>query len=259
VNNHEAKQILLLYRPAVDRDDSDFAEALALAKVDAELDAWFQQHCAFQNAASSAFKTIPVPEGLKEQILSERKAHLTLTSRRRALIATCAVAVIALCGLLTFRSIFPPRPSLDHSFANFQTSMIGIFIRYPTMDIVTNNVRAIRLDLANRGQSNLVFTPSVDKIVGKANIAGTGGKALDWQDKPVAMICLNSGKKGAPKMGDLFLFVVDNSSINGSTPGTTPVVTLVRRGIVSSSWSSGDKTYILAGLGDEDFLKQYLN
>src|SRR5262249_48708307 len=124
VNRHEAKQILLLYRPDVDRDDPGFAEALALAKGDPELDAWFQQHCAFQNAASSAFKTISVPEGLKEQILSERNAHLTLTSRRRALVAVCAVAVIAFCGVLTYRSVFPPKPRFDYSFANFQTNMI---------------------------------------------------------------------------------------------------------------------------------------
>jgi hypothetical protein len=259
VNSHEAKRILLLYRPAVDRDDPDFAEALALTKVDAELDAWFQQHCAFQNAASSAFKTIPVPEGLKEQILSERKAHLTLTSRRRALVAACAVAVIAFCGLLTFRSLIPPKPSVDLSFGNFHTNMIGAIIRYATMDITTNNVQAIRLNLANRGQSNLVFNSSVDKIVGKPNITGTGGKALDWQDKQVAMVCLNSGKNGDPKKPDLFLFIVDNSSIEGPPTSTTPVVAQVRRGIVSGSWTSGSKTYILAGLGDEDFIKQYLN
>ena len=89
MNSQDAKQILLLYRPSVDRDDPDFAEALALTKVDAELDAWFKQHCSFQNAASSAFRQIPVPEALKEQILSERKAHLTLTSRRRAIVAAC--------------------------------------------------------------------------------------------------------------------------------------------------------------------------
>lgn len=259
MNSQDAKQILLLYRPAVDRDDPEFAEALALTKVDAELDAWFQQHCAFQTAASSAFKTIPVPEGLKEQILSERKAHLTLTSRRRALVAACAVVVIAFCGLLTFRSIVPPKPSRDYSFANYHSYAISQIIRYPAMDIVTNNLPAIRAELAKLGQSNLVFTPTVAKIVGKANIAGTGGKALDWQDKPVAMICLTSGKAGVPKTGDLFLFIVDNSAVKGPLPGPTPVVTQDRKSIISSSWSSGDKTYILAGLGDEDFLKQYLN
>jgi len=134
-------------------------------KADAELNTWFQQHCAFQNAASSAFNDIPVPEGLKEQILSERKAHLTLTSRRRALVAACAVVVIAFCGVLSFRTIFPPKPSLDFSFGNFHTNMIGVIIRYPVMDITTNNVQAIRSYLAQHGQSNLVSTPAVDKIV----------------------------------------------------------------------------------------------
>jgi len=252
VNSQEAKQILLLYRSAVDRDDPDFAEAMALAKVDPELDTWFQQHCVFQNAASSAFKEIPIPEGLKEQILSERKAHLTLTFRRRALVAGCAVFVIAFCSLFTFRTLFPPEPPLDYSFANFHTNMIGLIIRYPpTMDLLTNDLQALRQNLAEHGQSNLVFTAALEKT------AGTGCKALDWQDRTVAMVCLNSGKNGDPKKPDLFLFVVDKSAVKGPPLGPTPVVTQVRRGIVSGSWTSGDKTYILAGLGDEDFLKPY--
>jgi hypothetical protein len=259
VNSQEAKQILLLYRPAVDRDNPDFAEAIALAKTDPELDSWFQQHCAFQSAASSAFNNIPVPDALKEQILSECKAHLTLTSRRRALVAACALVVIAFCGFLTFRSIFPPRPTLDNTFANYHAYTIGQIIRYPQMDIETNNVQAIRAKLAEFGQSSLVFTPDVDKIVQRTNIAGTGGKALDWQDKQVAMICLTSGKKGVPKSGDLFLFIVDKTAVKGPLPGPTPVITQDRKNIVSSSWTSGEKTYILAGLGDEAFIKQFLN
>jgi hypothetical protein len=135
--------------------------------------------------------------------------------------------------------------------------MIGKILRYPAMDIVTNNLQTIRSDLANRGQSNLVFTPSVDKIVQMPNIAGTGGKALDWQDKSVAMICLNSGKKGAPKTGDLFLFVVNNSALKGPAPGPTPVVSQARKGIVSGSWTSGTKTYVLGALGSEDFLREH--
>jgi hypothetical protein len=258
VNSQEAKQILLLYRPAVDREDPDFAEALAVTKSDAELNTWFQQHCAFQNAASCAFNDIRVPEGLKEQILSERKAHLTLTSRRRALVGACAVLVIAFCGFLTFRSLVPPSPKLDYSFGNFHTNMIAKIIRYPEkMDIYTNDLQAIRAKLADKGQSNLVFTATVDKIVGMPNVAGTGGKSLEWQEKHVAMICLTSGKAGVPKEGDLFLFIVDTNAIKGAPTGSAPVVTQVRRGIVSGSWTSGDKTYILAGLGDETFLKQY--
>jgi hypothetical protein len=259
VNSQDAKQILLLYRPAVDHDDPDFAEALALTKADADLNTWFQQHCAFQNAAKAAFNDIPVPEGLKEQILSERKAHLTLASRRRTVVAACALVVIAFCGFLTFRKIWPPQPSLDYTFGNFHTNMIGVIVRYPKMDILTNNVLAIRSYLANQGQSNLVSTTDVAKIAAMPNIAGTGGKALDWQEKPVAMICLNSGKNADPKKPDLFLFVVNNSDIKGPPAATAPVVKQFSKGIVSGSWTSGGKTYILAGLGDEDFLKPYLN
>jgi hypothetical protein len=254
VNSQDAKQILLLYRPAVDRDDPDFAEALALTKADPELNTWFQQHCAFQNAASAAFNNIPVPEGFKEQILSERKAHLALTSRRRALVAACAVVVIAFCSFFTFRSIYPPEPPRDYSFANFHSDMIGLILRYPPkMDLLTNDLQALRQNLAEHGQSNLVFTAALDKT------AGTGCKALDWQDKPVAMVCFNSGTNGKPNTPDLFLFIVDKTAVKGPLPGPTPTVTQDRKGIVSGSWTSGAKTYILAGLGDEDFIKQYFN
>jgi hypothetical protein len=252
VNSHEAKQILLLYRPAIDRDAPEFADAIALTRSDVELNAWFEQHCAFQNAASSAFNGIRIPEGLKEQILSERKAHFTLTSQRRMLVAACAMAVIAFCSVFTFRSIFPPKPSLDYSFGNFQTNMIATIIRYPgRMDLETNDLQALRQNLAEHGQSNLVFTAALNKT------AGTGCKKLDWQDKTVAMVCFNSGKNGNPKKPDLFLFVVDKTAIKGP-PEAGPEVKQVRRGLVSSSWTSGDKTYVLAGWGNEEFLKPYL-
>jgi len=71
-------------------------------------------------------------------------------------------------------------------------------------------------------------------------------------------------QKRQSQKADLFLFVVDNRSLTGPSPGPTPVITQDRKGIVSGSivsgsWTSGNKTYILAGLGDEDFLKQYFN
>ena len=253
MNSQEAKQILLLYRPAVDGDGAEFSEALALTNSDPELSAWFQQHCAFQDAANSAFKTIPVPEGLKEQILSERQAHLTLSTRRKVLALVSAVVIVACVGIFAFNNLqIGHKP--DDSFANYYTNMMAKIIRYPDMDIYTNNLQAIRLKLAEHGQTNLAFTTltrSLDKV------ATTGGKALEWHEKPVAMICFNSGKIGAPKTGDLLLFVVDKASIKGPPASTTPVIAHFRKGIVSGSWTSGDKTFILAALGDEDFLKQY--
>lgn len=246
MNSQEAKDILLLYRPAVDRDDAEFTEALALAQADPELASWFQQHCAFQNAAASAFNSIPVPDGFKEQILSERRAHLTLSSRRKLLAAVSATVILACVSIFTFRS-FQPRPALDNSFANFQSSMIGKILRYPKMDLLTNDLQAIRQEL---GQTNLPFTAALDKT------AGTGCAKLEWHDKPVSMVCFNSGKNGAPTKPDLFLFVVDKSAIKDPPP-TAPLIAHARKTLVSGGWSSGDKIYVLAALGDEEFLKQY--
>lgn len=250
MNSHDAKEILLLYRPSVDRDEPEFSEALALTRSDPELAAWFRQHCAFQDAARAAFSDIPVPEALREQILSERKAHTTLSPARK-LLATASVLVILTCiGVFIFRN-FQPAPAFDNSFASFQTNMIGKIIRYPQMDLLTNDLQAIRQELAKHGQTNLVLTASLDKT------AGTGCASFDWHKKRVSMICFNSGKKAPPTTPDLFLFIIDKDSIKSPPPGA-PIIAQVRKGIISGSWTSGDKTYILAGLGDENFLRPYL-
>lgn len=244
--------MLLLFRPSVDHDDPEFAEALALTKSDPELAAWFQQHCAFQNAAASAFNNISVPDGLKEQILSERKAHLALSSRRRALVAVSSLAVIAVAGFFTFRTLVPPSPPRDYSFNNFHERMMAKIIRYPKMDLETNDLQAIRQNLSEHGQTNLVFTTPLGKT------PGTGCATFDWYDKPVAMICFNSGKNGKAKSPDLFLFIADKSSITNPPPGT-PVIAHAHglKNLISASWSSGNKVYVLGALGNEAFLKQY--
>ena len=252
MNSQEAKEILLLYRPGLDREDPEFAEALALAQADPEMAAWFQQHCAFQNAAASAFNDISVPDGLKEQILSERKAHPTLSSRRRALVAAGSLAVIALAGFFTFRTLVPPSTPRDYTFANFHDRMMATIIRYPKMDLETNDLQALRQNLSEHGQTNLVFTPALNKT------AGTGCATLDWYDKPVAMICFNSGRNGRPKSPDLFLFIADKSSVQ-NPPSGTPVIARAHgmKNLISASWSSGNKVYVLGALGDEAFLKEY--
>ena len=72
----QAKEILSLYRPwAADAHDPEFAEALSLVRQDAELARWFEEHCVVQSAIHERFRQFPVPEGFKEQIISEHKAR----------------------------------------------------------------------------------------------------------------------------------------------------------------------------------------
>ena len=74
MNDEEAKQILALYRPGTDdRSDPLFKEALERAKPASDLGLWFQQHCSSHLGIRGKFRDIPVPPGLKNQILGENK------------------------------------------------------------------------------------------------------------------------------------------------------------------------------------------
>src|SRR5437867_7410850 len=73
-----AKEILLRYRPGTaDASDQEYAEALEQAKRDPELGRWFAQHQAFHNTIRDRFKQLPVPVGLKEDILAGYRPAVT--------------------------------------------------------------------------------------------------------------------------------------------------------------------------------------
>src|SRR5207244_2974527 len=113
-----------------------------LAKTDPALAAWFEQHCRVQRQIAAAFRDITVPEGLKEQIISERKARLT-KSKRRTLIAACVALTVA-AVLLAVQLGYVPHARPNDGFANFRETMAGNLQRlYPKMDLETNNLPVI--------------------------------------------------------------------------------------------------------------------
>ena len=79
MNRDEIKTILLLYRPGTsDAADPQIAQALALAKRDAELGHWLDGQCAWQMGVRVQFRHIAVPAVLKEQLVCEHAAHLKI-------------------------------------------------------------------------------------------------------------------------------------------------------------------------------------
>jgi hypothetical protein len=248
----EAKEILLRYRPGTaDREDPEVAAALELAQDDPELARWFEEHRAVQAAIRDKFSRIEVPEGLKEQILSERKAHTTLVLRRRVALVAAATAVLF---LLVQTAPFLRHPADDLSLSAFRTRMAGKVLReYPNMDLETNDLHQIRQFLAGKhAHGDSTLPPALEKTV------PTGCATLTWHEKPVAMICFNSGKKADPKAADLFLFVIDRAAV-GNPPATNSAqVARISRKLATASWSAGGKVFVLAGLGDEAFVRNYL-
>jgi hypothetical protein len=251
MNNRQAKDILLLYRPGnAAQDESEFSQALALAEQDPELGSWFKDHCAVQDSLRAKFSEIPVPDGLKEQILSERKAQIALPGKRKlALVAACCVLVLLLVGI-TFSLL---RPHEDKTFANFHTRMVRIAARqYPAMDLETHDAGKIRRYLADkRAHGDFAVPESLAKTT------STGCAILQWHGKTVSMVCFNSGKNVNPNEPDLFLFIANRGDVPHAPRANGPQFGQTNQ-LATASWSQGDKVYLLAGQGDEAFIRKFV-
>lgn len=250
VNNQQAKEILLFYRPgAAEGSELLLAEALELAQRDPELKSWFAAHCALQAAIREKLRQIIVPEGLKEQILAECPARRKIIWWQQPVLLAAAAAVVLVIGL----SLFWSRPRENKGLSVFSNRMAGAVLRTYSMTLETNDLNQIRAHLAqNQAPINYVLPKGLQTVP----VVGCG--VLQWHNKPVSMICFASGQPLAQgQKSDLFLFVVDRSSLPDAPPENQPRIAKVNK-LMTASWSSGDKVYLLGGFGDEDFIRKYL-
>ena len=251
----EAKAILSVYRPgSADADDPEFAEALALARQDAELGRWFDDHCAVHGAIRTRFKQIAIPEGLKEQIISEHKARsVVVWWRQPAVVAAAAVIMllVSVASLWFNRTVIPPE---DITLTGFRGQMVRAAVKSAYgMDLETNDVSQIRFYLARQNAPGDFQLP---KSLASAACAGCG--VLAWQGNRVAMVCFHSGRPLAPgAKTDLFLFIIERKAVPNPPPAEPPQLAQANR-ISTASWTSGALVYVLAADGDVAFLRKYL-
>lgn len=255
MTHQQAKEILSAYRPWADANDPEFAEALALARREAELGRWFDEHCAVQSALRERFRQIAVPTGLKEQIISEQHARSKVVWWRRPvspMLAAAAVVVMAI-GIAVLWLRPPSVPAEKLNTATFRSRMEGQVLRNYTMTRETEDLNEIRTDLAQQQ------APADFVLPGKlAQTALAGCGVLSWQDKRVSMICFRTGKPLPPgDKSDLFLFVVDRTALPDAPTTSTPEINPGTR-LITATWTVGNKTYVLATEGDAEFIRQYL-
>ena len=234
MNSQDAKEILRLYRPgSPEAADPQLAQALQQAQSDPELAQWLERSCAFHTVMTEKFRQIPVPSGLKESILAGRNLVRPLWWQRPAWFTAAAAALL----LLGFWAAWL-RPEAQDKFTGFRLRMVRNALHRYHMDIVTNNQQAIRQFMARSGApSDYLLTPPLEKL------KPTGGGLIHWRGNPVSMVCFDRGDKQM-----VFLFVVNRSSLRDA-PATSEEKTRVSK-LLTSSWSEGDKTYLLAGPED---------
>jgi hypothetical protein len=132
--------------------------------------------------------------------------------------------------------------------------MASIVLRdYPRMDVVTNDLAEIRRVLAKKsGHPDYALSKPLEQ-----QSTATGCAVLNWNRQTVSMICFNSGTQ--PNLGepsDLFLFVVDTAAVPKAPPARPRFAQLNK--LATLSWSAAGKTYVLAGYGDEAFIRKFL-
>jgi hypothetical protein len=251
MTNDQAKEILQLYRPGTaDAGDPAFAEALALCEHNADLKKWFEDHCALYSVLRSKFKQIAVPEGLKEQIIAERRVHTMPLWQRAVLVAgAVAVAVMVLLQIQSHR-----RPEEPHDFSAYRAYMGGMAVRGYGMDTNLSNLDAIRAYLAQRQAiADYVLPPELQK-----NAKPAGCLVTAWQGKDVSMICFQSGRPLGPgKESDLWLFITDRAVAKDAPAASTPKFEKVN-GLMTASWTVGNRTYVLAAEADQQFLGKFV-
>jgi len=244
VNNEEAKQILLTWRPGHgDLRDPQVAGALEQARRDPTLQSWLEKHAAFQRSMEKNFRQIPTPDDLRERILSgHRVVKIGFWTWRREWLAAAA-AIVLLLGLT--QMWFKPGPT--DSFAVFRERTVRDVQRvYPAMDIVTNDMAQVRKFLAGKSAPADYVLPK-----GLTRLPVIGAGVLSWQGHGVSMVCLDSTDAGT-----LFLFVLDQTSVKDPPPGAPEFVPIFE--LMTASWTEGGKVYVLAGSGGMEALHRLL-
>jgi hypothetical protein len=243
VNRDQAKEILLLYRPGTDDgEDPEIAAALEVAERDAELGRWFQKHRAFQSAMRARFRQLKAPPELKASLLAGHRRIITPPLWRHPPVWLAAAAALVLgLAVLVFRP--PARP--PDRFPNFQQMMVSKAERGYSMDWSTRDMNQLRRNLARaRAPADYALPPGLGKL------ELLGGARLTWRAHPVTMVCFK--RKDQRRV---WLFVLNRAALD-NPPASAPHIEQVDR-LMTASWSAGDRTYVLAGPPEADFLKSY--
>lgn len=233
MTREQAKETLSLYRPGTaDAEDPDIIAAMATARQDPELAAWFKDHCAFQQAMRNKLRGIPVPprpplSGIRLPLPATQRPWWPRRAWFAAAMAVCIVLVVTL-GSHWWRPRTPDR------YADFRQRMVGTVLRTYNMDIVTNDMGQVRSFLQAHGAPANYTVP---QRLSKLSLTGAG--LLRWRDNPVSMVCFD---RGTNQM--VFLFVMQRSAVEDPPPAA-PEFAQVNE-LRTASWSEGDKTYFLA-------------
>lgn len=254
MTREEAKLILQSFRPnGQDAGDPFFAEALALAKTDSELGAWFAEQQKFDMEMGREIKGVEVPFDLKKKILAQEDEITAATGTPfewwRNVFSWRAPATWAMaCGCVLIFAGIALLGEPENRFADYQAAMISASHEETNhVEVLNSNLPQVEsLFAARSAQTN------IDVPVGMRGGGLMGCRVLDWHGKKVSMLCfvLNGSKH-------VDLFVADLGKISDAPLEGVPQ--FAKNGPrTTASWGENGKVYLMTGDVDENFLRQCL-
>jgi hypothetical protein len=163
------------------------------------------------------------------------------------LAVTCVL--LACAGLFWWWQSTPPANDL----AIYRSRMVRAALTGYAMDLTTNSLQPVRSYFAQRRAPADYELP-----VGLQKAALIGCAVEKWHGANVSLVCFRTGKPLPPgASSDLWLFVVDRSSLPQAPPPGAPELANVNR-LITATWTAGDKVYLLCMVGDKTALRAYL-
>jgi hypothetical protein len=233
----EAKRVLQSYRPGgQDRHDESFSEALALAAVEPELQAWFAEQQAFDEAIAAEMKNVFAPAALKESLLAERKIIRLPWWKAPAYRVAAAAAVVLAAGVALWFGI-----ARFKDYDDFRNEIISAGFDHGGIEGL--DAAAAERWVAEAANDDFQVPTAL------RDLPVIGGGSLDWKGRKVSIVCFHEGNK------HVHLFVLHGRSVHGG-PDDRPEFAQCGAW-KTASWRQGDKTYMLVSMNYQTFLKRF--
>ncbi len=259
MNREEARLILQSYRPGgQDAGDPQFAEALALAKQDAELAAWFARQQKFDAQISHEIKSLPAPPDLKAKILAQgnpqRQKIVELSAQAwwRNLFSfsspvSWAMATVVLIVLSV--AVFWKPSKGQPRFADYSAQMAFAAVNDANhVDVENKDMKQVVAWLAEHHGENKFVLPVA--LNGDSGLMGC--RVLDWHGQKVSMLCY-----GLSNSEHVDLFVAEVKIFSDAPLEDKPQF-VSSGGMPTASWSHDGKAYLMVGHGDMTALEKIL-
>lgn len=250
MSNDEAKFILSAYRPG-GRDASDpaMAQALAQAKTDPALGAWFAREQAHAAAMTAKLGEIVPPAGLREAILAGgrvsgvdnetggalRASVPGRTARRGWWTRPVTLAAAAAVALLLSVAVWRLSPVSGGTMEEFAVNFVDKGFRLPKHSA---DVAELKVWLSER------HGPLPEALPAKfAELRALGCRTMNFKGRDVSLVCFERGGK------EFHVFVARREELPGAATDATPRF-LTKGSLVAATWMDAQNRYVVVSDAD---------